>query len=308
MAREGAIPFVLCLLLAACGSQSAEDRVDALITELRSATGDSRKTDTIIVELAKIGEPAVPKLIALFPEEDRALNEAAAEALLRISAARPYLEASMLDRKADIQIRTGCALVLDKVRSPDSFDALLTAARDADFRLRPYAIRALGATGVPEAYEPLVEILRNGDRTDASAAAIGLGRLGDRRATQEFVSCIESKGNHAIYGIMVAFGILKDPESVPYLLTHVESKDDQVVVWAVYAIGNIAKAGDARAREALIKIMNDKNSRGALDAVLSFKEIATREDLEMLRKLAESASPLVAQQAQAAIARVEQLK
>lgn len=297
---------VLALLIVALGCQKGpEGNVALLIKQLREVTGNTVETERIVSELVKIGEPAIEPLVELFSEDDRLLIDAASEALSRIPDAVPVLERVALDRKKQTDVRAMACTTLSKMQDDRAFDSLLSVSKDPDPQLRPYAIRALGGLKLPRVFDELVLILQSGDKDDAGAAGLALGRFGDRRATPLIVDEIRQKKDGRRYAMIAGLGLLSDPSALPLLVEVARGADVQGMTMAIEAIGKIAEAGDAKARETLIGMISEVGFPGRLDAVLAFGPIARESDLPVLRIAASDGESQIRTAAQRIVDRLE---
>ncbi len=125
----------------------ARPGVDALIAILRDPTRPHATHDEAVRLLARHGEAAIPPLIALLTDEDRAVRGRAAGALGRCGG--------------------------------KAITALRAALQSDDPLLRQYAALALGQTRHKRAVRPLVGLLADPDSEVRRRAAVALGWIGN---------------------------------------------------------------------------------------------------------------------------------
>ena len=113
---------------------------------------DDNERETAVVELAKIGAPAVPGALAV------------------LAHGEVYLS------------RMGAAKVLGQIRDARAIKPLVGELADEYFFVREEASRALVAIGGAPAVNEILGALEQGGDNFLEAAAATLGPLGDRRA------------------------------------------------------------------------------------------------------------------------------
>jgi HEAT repeat protein len=297
------IALALLIITPGC-KKGPEGNAALLIRDLREATGNARETERLVGELAKIGEPAIEPLVALFAEDDRLLIDAASEALSRIPDSVPVLERVALDRQNRTEVRAMACTTLSKMQDARSIDSLLQVSKDPDPQLRPYAIRALGGLRDQRAFDELVLILQSGDKDDAGAAGLALGRYGDRRATPIILNEIRNRQDGRRYAMIAGLGLMRDPAALATLLEVARGKDVQAMTMAIEAIGRIAETGDSNSRQALLEMISEVGFPGRFDAILAFGPIATEADLSVLQKAANDREAQIRTAAQRVIDRL----
>jgi len=113
---------------------------------------DDQERETAAAELAEIGGPAVPSVLAV------------------LDHGQVYLG------------RMGAARVLGQIRDDRAIKPLVRALGDEYFFVRQEASRALVAIGGPAAVDEILRAIEQGGDNFLEAAVATLGQLGDRRA------------------------------------------------------------------------------------------------------------------------------
>ena len=164
-ARAVASVALLGLVLA-CRSKPPEPNVAALINDLQNP--DPAVSGKANLELIRIGEPAIPPLIAMLKSEDARLRTLAATALWGMGekgrTAAPVLAELLADQ--EISIRLAAAMALENMgpNAAPAVPALIRALRDRDGKVRQWAAKALGSIG--PAAEKAVPALARAAKTE----------------------------------------------------------------------------------------------------------------------------------------------
>ncbi|HUL53569.1 MAG TPA: HEAT repeat domain-containing protein [Opitutaceae bacterium] len=150
--KNAALLFATVLLPAFCPAPSfagPDANVEKYCAMLHSK--DDTERETAVAELAKIGAPAVPDVLAVLDHAEVYLG--------RMNAAR----------------------VLGQIRDTRAIQPLVAALADDYAAVRQEASRALVAIGGKAAVDEILGALARGGDNFLEAAAVTLGELGDRR-------------------------------------------------------------------------------------------------------------------------------
>lgn len=139
----------LGLGVSGCRSQPQGPNVDDLLTRLQSE--DAAVSGAANLEVIRLGEPAVPGLVAMLQSGDVRLRKVAATTLWGLGAkgraAVPELGAML--GAPETELRLAAAMALDNM-GPAAVDAvpdLIKALRDPEGEIRQWAAKALGHIG-----------------------------------------------------------------------------------------------------------------------------------------------------------------
>jgi len=207
----------------------AEARARELARGLPFNTYEER--GRILRELAALGEPAVPALVAELGSQDEAVREGAAE-------------------------------TLEKIGSPRAVEGLVAALSDESSRVRSSVVDALGAIGDSRAVPRLIGMISDANDAVASSAVDALGEIGDARAVEPLRAALaRATGRVAKASAAEALGKIGEPSAVPDLIEALDDDDMFVRSTVARALGQI---GDARALPELRRIHErERSSRGA---------------------------------------------
>ena len=178
----------------------AGEDLDSLLSTL--TIQDNRVRRAAISSLGKSGDPrAVGPLIGLMGDENRAIREAAAQALGSLGGlAVPPLIASLGD--ADWHIRMGAAIALRIIGEPEGVEPLARATLDENRFVRREAVKSLGRLGDPRATGDLIAALGDEDDGVRVRAAAALGKIADPLALQPLTDAL-SDGNSELHDAAV---------------------------------------------------------------------------------------------------------
>jgi HEAT repeat protein len=228
-----------------------------LLSSIDTALNSLRKHDwsaswKTAEELAKIGTPAVPRLIEALSDKDGYIREAAANALGMIgnkSAVEPliralqYRDEQVYEDDEDSEARMRAALALGRIGDPQAFDPLIKAISEDDMQLSWYAIEALGMLRDPRAIPVLITTLEHPDIDRRKSASSALVKFGDA-------------------AIMPLINIAKDTNRK----------------WRIFAIKALGEIGDTRAIKALNDLLNDEDETVRLYAAESVNAIKEKQE------------------------------
>lgn len=206
--------------------------------------------------LARIGEPAVPGLLARL--KDPARRGPAAHAL------------HAMGRKADdpaqaVEILIGQGKLLEAAAlGAVAVEPLLQLFRlwsQTDPHAREPLAIALGRTGALAAAPPLLEVLRTYPNHTPlwAAAAMSLAQLRDRRALPLLLSEVEKEHSHGVAAAATALGKFGDLAALPLLLKRLDDRKSDVVAAVANALADL---GDRRAIEPLLRVLKRNTDSG----------------------------------------------
>lgn len=247
--------------------------------------------------LTKVGEPAVPALIEVLQQGNRAVVRYAIRALhdmsWRAAAAAPHLLPFASSRDADR--RAFVIEILGQMRVPEVALPTFRKAlkdRNADVRQRAaWAINRLGAEGA-EAIPELLKRVKDSDDGVRLAVIKALGSVGADEATllRVYQSAVgdtyESIRSHALGGLaVVAKG---HPEVFAGVTPHCQDKDRYVRTAAIRAVCELAPSA-SDAAPWVRKLLDDPEEYvrdAASEAFLALGPAASSADPELFCRLA----------------------
>lgn len=144
-------------------------------------------------QLAKMGKPAVARLIECLDNQDSRIASGACDALVGIGepAVIPliaYLKRNMPAKPQNIPQRNRRRRLSSRRRPFRSISPIET--RSNIFQLN-YVIEILGEIGDPRAVEPLLEYMKYSGKSCPPAVATALGQLGDSRAIDPLIARLD---------------------------------------------------------------------------------------------------------------------
>jgi HEAT repeat protein len=154
MNRKHSVALITTVVLMTLGPAPFFAAQDTDVAKYCAMLGskDDNERETAVVELAKIGVPAVPGALAVLAHGEVYLG------------------------------RMGAARVLGQIRDARAIKPLVGALADEYFSVREEASRALIAIGGTTTVDEILGALEQGGDNFLEAAAATLGPLGDRRA------------------------------------------------------------------------------------------------------------------------------
>jgi hypothetical protein len=172
---------------------------------------------------------------ALGYQEDDAIRQAALTALSAMGHGQDAVKA------------------LEKMNDAQAFTLLKQALKDSDAKVRVSAIQALGKTEESSARRLLLKALQDSDANVRKTAIQFLARTNNARTVKELVTAlgdpdwaVRNQAVHSLGGMGAS--------AVKPLITSLEHEDKNVRTLAINALGKI---GDARAVEALTRVLDD---------------------------------------------------
>jgi HEAT repeat protein len=178
--------------------------IESYIAEL--ASGDDRRAEAVVVELAALGEAALPALLRFFQENDGGAPQ-------------------QVDR------RWWALRVLAEIESPATRQALLQAVADPNPRLRQCALLGLRLQPDERLLSQAAALLADRDALTASLAADALVALGTC-ATPALVKILQGAPQSARLHAIRALARIQDPRSIPVLFKALDEDSALVEYWA----------------------------------------------------------------------------
>jgi HEAT repeat protein len=240
------------------GSPSVDPLIRGLLGAARHLKGVSEYT----AALARIGTPAMDRLIAMLASDNSQERRAAATALGEAGDARAIgpLIAALNDAERDV--RKAASAALGKL-GPTAVEPLVLLLSAPDKQVRRDAIAALGELGDRHAVELLIAALGDEDFEVRSAAASALGKLGDARAVEPLIAALPKTASAAY-----ALAQLDDARAVEGLIAALNNPQRADV--AALALANL---GDAHAVGPLLRMASNKDdARKTIDKLVRVLE------------------------------------
>jgi HEAT repeat protein len=178
--------------------------IESYIAEL--ASGDDRRAEAVVNELAALGEQALPALLRVLQEND---GSSPRQADQRWWALRTLAE-------------MGC---------PGVRDALLRAVADSDPRLRQCALLGLRLHPDERLLSQASALLADRDALTASLAADALIALGEL-ATPTLVKTLQDAPQAARLHAVRALARIQDPRCIPALFKALDEDSALMEYWA----------------------------------------------------------------------------
>lgn len=208
----------------------------ALVKLKWSPANDDEKVGNLIAyrlwnDLAKIGDPAIERLIGVLGDRDANIRSEAAETLIKIGHAtiKPLISAlidkneskrssaalilSKLDaewhhrdealksapefieklKDKDDSVRCSAAWALSEIKDPNSVPKLVEVLKDDNAGVRQYTVTALGKIGTEAALRPLIDMLSDENSAVRGYAALALGEIRNFLAIEPLLSTMRDK-------------------------------------------------------------------------------------------------------------------
>lgn len=220
------------------------EAVPLLIDALQDTTVGVRRL--AIRALGRFKDPrAIRPLIGQLAHPACHVHKTAHEELARIGdAAVPALVAALADPEQ--RIRRGAALILGELDRKDAAEALLPLLTDPVVEVRRCVLSALETLRVEAAREPLAALLPDppseSPQAEQTRMALLLARLGDARAIPTLRAAYAARP--ALAGpVSLALSFVHDPRAVAVLRAMLAAPDDQARAHARFALDRLAEAG-----------------------------------------------------------------
>jgi HEAT repeat protein len=208
------------------------------------------------------------------------------------------------------QIRSSAALILKRIKDPNSVDKLVTVLRgnrlearcqaalilgeiqdnravehlikmlnDEEAEARQAAAMALGEIRDPLAVEPLICKLKDNNFEVRKKAAHALGTIGDPKAVVPLIDALEDKNLSYAGSAAWALGRIRDPSAVNPLIIALKHNNSELSMWAAQALGEI---NDRVAIEPLVGTLGDTNIETKAYAIESLGKLKATQAVEVL--------------------------
>lgn len=266
------------------GNDACQKHVQQGMRELSS--GYWRDFEPAMKALAKMGQAAVPALIAKLGEDNAEMREKVAVVLGLIGSADavdvliPLLDdpssgvrgrvrialaeiggqralSSLAERINDeaADVRAAAVRAYANLAMPGAVGSVLALADDPDGEVRRAAIESLGRLGDPSAAARLAGHANEEDPAIRAAAVAALGRLGGDEARD----CVIAALRDPIGAVRVAAAAAEvlGPAAVPPLLEALRDEDKDVRLQAAATLGRLH---DDRALESLVAALTDEST------------------------------------------------
>jgi HEAT repeat protein len=178
--------------------------IENYIAEL--ASGDDRRAEAVVTELAALGEPALPALLRLLHE-----NHGSAPEL--------------------VDLRWWALRAIAEIESPAARDELLQALADPDPRPRQCALLGLRLQPDERLLPQAPALLADRDALAASLAADALIALGNL-ATPALIMILQDAPQSARLQAARALARIQDPRSIPILFQTLDEDSALMEYWA----------------------------------------------------------------------------
>ncbi|MDB5079379.1 MAG: lyase domain protein repeat-containing protein, partial [Chloroflexi bacterium] len=258
-------------------SQAAEDlgrlnEVKALSQLIKALSDPDPKvrasSATALGEIAD--KQAVKPLISCLNDKNSDVRQEATYALGYIGD--PLAVEPIIQLLKDPQIEDSAAIALGYLKDKRAVEPLIDALEDDSEELQFWAANALGKIGDKKAVDSLAKALSISDNERlVSVMAWALGKLGDSRAFEFLIKDLQSGSTTSnpqevekAWKAAEALGALKDKRAVPYLLAALNHNSFFLRINIAEALGKIK---DHRSKEALIKLLQDKDNDVRASAV-----------------------------------------
>jgi HEAT repeat protein len=211
-------------------------------------------------------------------------------------------------RSGDVEARRDAALRLAASGDRDVVPALATALDDSSEIVRATVAGALGALGDPSAVPFLLSRFAREKRAFVrKELAAALGAIGDRSATGALVERVgREKDREARAAAVVALANLEDPAAAQSLLALLVDKDAFIRREAARGLGRLRTP--AAVRPLAARLEGDEEAEVRRQAARALGEIGDRAARPALASAAHDADPYVADEAIAALARLDAIR
>lgn len=203
--------------------------------------------------LARIGQPAVPRLVELFNSTDWEKRKFAARALGAADTPRARQLAAEAARGGDHTVAHSAISGLGRAWSDETLAILVECTQHADPYRRILAIQALWPRGGAERLRAIVACLDDADETVKGFAVMAMGYIGDERSVALLVKMLADESSNIRFTVVTSLCNMKSPEVFDAL---VEALGDRTSPmrrrWAAKALGDF---GDKRAIEPLRELL-----------------------------------------------------
>lgn len=196
---------------------------------------------------------SIKPLMQLLFDISTAVQEAAADALVKIGGEEVVREIIPLLRSEDVALRNLAIEILEEI-GEKAIDTLPCFLKDKDHDMRKFICDILGNIGSPKAIPYLIPVLNDPHINVACAACEALGNIKDKKATEALVKILKDKERkYLVYNAVEALGKIKDTRAVEPLMGLSPSKDSLLLFALIRAFGEI---GDVRVVDYLLSELN----------------------------------------------------
>ncbi len=223
--EKGAVPKIIKNL------KHKDDRVKAIAAMMLGEIGDERAIDPLLENpelmilefgqspLAKIGAPALPKLI----------KAAKKKSLLGLLPKQPEKDRGSKN----------AAYAIGQMKDRNAIPALMTLLHEEDNDLRLAAVRALAAMDVKEAYSDFERMLKDKDDVVRSATLYALVKADKEKYLPTVMEILDKEDEGILWSAVELLGNLKEKSAIPKLEKLLEHKDGSMRHHAARALWKI---------------------------------------------------------------------
>jgi len=232
---------------------------DEFMKKVKSESEEERRgTAHLLGEMKE--KRGVKPLIELLSDRSEAVQEAAADALVKIDGEEVIQGILPLLKSEAAGVRN---LVIEILQSlgEKSLDALLSLLKDEDHDVRKFACDILGNIGSHRAVSHLIATLKDPNKNVASSAAEALGNIGDNKAVKPLIKSLKSK-MWLSCPAAEALGKIGDSRAVKpliHLILNCSEENNLTLFFAVKALGDI---GEIEGGEFLVSFL--ESAQGAI--------------------------------------------
>jgi len=238
-----------------------------LLRKIKSENEDERRwAAQMMGELRK--KEGIPHLINLLSDKSTAVQEASADALIKIDGKEVAEKLISLLSSNEASVRNISIEILEGI-GEEAVEVLVSLLKDEDHDIRKFACDTLGNIASPKATPYLITILNDSNINVACAAAEALGKIGDRKAVESLTKALE--GNMwLICSCLEALGKIGDKRAIESLMS-IPSNENTLVLLAT--IKSLGKIGDGRAIDFLLSFSKSEAlKRAATEAIAQIVE------------------------------------
>ena len=220
-----------------------------IMKKIKSEDEDERRyIANLLGEIKK--EEGIKPLIHLLFDTSPAVQEAAADSLIKIGTKKVVGEIIPLLRSEDASLRNIAVEILEGI-GEKAIEPLSSLLQDKDHDIRKFACDILGNIGSSKAITFLIPLLNDQHINVACAAAEALGNIKNKKATQALIEALKGR-KWLTYNAIEALGKIGDTRAIKPVAQFL-FKDDPLISFAsVKALGEI---GDPEGAEYLLPLL-----------------------------------------------------
>ena len=217
------------------------DTLAQLLGNLQSSETTVRKYAA--EDLGDLREPgAINPLIALVHDPEKVVQEAAAQALIKIGGEETAREVVKFLQSEEAFVRNFASDILTNM-GEDALSIVGEHVSDPDHDVRKFSVDILGLIGVPEATQFLYTALNDEHINVVCGSVEALGNIGDDNAVLLLSEKVGSVNDPWLkYMIIEALGKIGKENALPVLHDFLLEIDEFFLLAAIKAIGNIGSA------------------------------------------------------------------